>query len=63
MTAPQVKFTFAGLVALVILALVLASGEKTGPIVVYILAVLIVLVLVVNYRNTLAVFFTNANGG
>ena len=57
------KFTFAGLVALVVLALVLASGEKTGPIIVYILVILIVLVLVVNYQNAVAVFFTNANGG
>ena len=51
-------FTFAGFVALVILALVAASSEKVGPIVVWMLGILIVLVLVANYRNTLGVFFT-----
>ncbi len=63
MTAPQVKFTFAGILALVILALVLASSDTFGSIVLYLLAALILLVLVVNYRNTLSVFFTSAKGG
>lgn len=58
MTAGAVRFTFAGIVALVVFALVVASSDRFGSIILYVLAGLILVVLLVNYRNTLSVFFT-----
>ena len=54
------RFTFAGIIALGALGLLLAANDKTGPAVIFVLLLMILLLVVVNYRQTLSVFFTKS---
>ena len=57
----NVRFTALGIAALVFLTIVLAAGDKTGRFVIYVLGALILLVVLVNYKNVLNLFFTGVN--
>lgn len=49
-------FTTLGVVALIGVAVLLAANEKTGPAIVLMVAVLILLVILVNYQNVMSIF-------
>jgi uncharacterized membrane protein len=52
------SFTFAGLVVLGIVGLLLASNEKTYPAVLFVLVLMIVLLIVRNYKQAENVLLT-----
>ena len=50
-------FSTLGIVALIGIAVLLAANEKTGPAIVFLVAALILLVILVNYKQVMSVFF------
>ena len=52
------SFTFAGLVVLGIVGLLLASNEKTYPAVLFVLVLMIVLLIVRNYKQAENILLT-----
>lgn len=54
---PVYAFTTLGIVALIGVAVLLAANDKTGPAIVLMIAVLILLVILVNYTQVLSLFF------
>lgn len=54
---PIVRFTTLGFVAFGIVGLLLASNATTGPIVVWILILLIIAVILGNYQRIMSTFF------
>lgn len=58
----NVRFTVLGVIGLIVVSLMLAAGEKTGKFVIYVLLAMILLVVLVNYKRFLNLFFTGASG-
>ena len=56
-SSSKIQFTFWGWIALVIVALFLAAGRRTGMLVVGILSILILVVILVNTNRVQQVFF------
>ena len=58
----NVRFTVLGVIGLIVVSLMLAADEKTGKFVIYVLLAMILLVVLVNYKRFLNLFFTGASG-
>ena len=54
------KFTMMGFVVLGIVGLILAANEKTGPIVIFILVLMILLLVLSHYKQVSQTLFTKA---
>ena len=62
MTPTQYHFTAVGFMVLGIIGIAMAANEKTGPFVIYILLIMILLVVLVHYKQVSGILFKQVGG-
>ncbi len=59
---PSYSFTAIGFLILLLVAAALAANKKTGPLVVWLLALILLALALINYKNFTGALFTKTGG-